>query len=100
MSEAKVTCRTPNPDKPGTTNIPQWKFDAVRNAILDILAEDTLEFRALSDRVRGALPEDILAKLGSVGWHSTVMKLEMEVRGEIHRLKQPGPQVIALSKAH
>jgi len=33
-----------------------------------------------------------LARLGSVGWHTTTVKLNMEVKGELQRLSGVNPQ--------
>ncbi|MEM7506635.1 MAG: hypothetical protein AAF415_07800 [Pseudomonadota bacterium] len=95
MAEPRVDCRTPNPDRSGITRIPEWKFDAVRATILAVLAEGPLAFSKLKDAVGGRLSSEDLEKLGSLGWHVTTVKLELEVRGEIVRLEDT-PQRIAL----
>lgn len=76
------------------TRIPAWKFEAVRAAILASLVEQDVPFSELNDAVRGYLDENDYHRLGSLGWHVTTVKLEMEVRGEIERLPGNGPQVI------
>ncbi|MEM6466366.1 MAG: hypothetical protein AAF679_07660 [Pseudomonadota bacterium] len=91
----KVTCRTPaSLDGPGT-NIPMWKFDIVRRAILDALDEGKAPASALVARVRDRLPAQELGRLGSLGWHVTTIRLELEVRGEVARLSE-GPLVVGL----
>ena len=100
MAEDKVACRTPAEGRSGVTNIPRWKFDAVRAAILEALQRagpDGLAFSELSGAVGQQLDPAVLARLGSVGWHSTTVKLELEVRGEIVRLPGKGPQRLVLS---
>ena len=53
-------------------------------------------FSGLADAVRDRLTADILDRLGSVGWHVTTVKLNMEVEGELRRL--PGaPQRLVLA---
>lgn len=99
MAEERVECRTPNPGKPGITRIPKWKFDAVRAAILEVLADGEVPFSELPARTGARLAPDVKARLGSVGWHTTTVKLELEVRGEIRRLDRPGKQMLALSSA-
>ena len=97
MTEAKTPCRTPAEGRDGVTNIPTWKFDAVRSAILaavDDAGPDGLPFSTLQAEVKSRIPSETLAKLGSVGWHSTTVKLEMEVAGDITRLREKGPQRI------
>ncbi len=89
QDDTKVECRTPTEGRSGTTSIPAWKFDAVRTAVLDAVVAagpEGLAFSELPEAVRGRLAEDVLGRLGSVGWHVTTVKLEMEVRGEIARL--------------
>ena len=95
-SEERVACRTPAPGKSGVTRIPRWKFDLVRNAILEILGEGEARFSDLSGLARERLPEAELGRLGSLGWHVATVKLEMEVRGEIERLPGKGPQRLAI----
>lgn len=88
----RVACRTPNPDRPGVTNVPAWKFEACRTALLAAL-EDGAMMRA-PDLVRAAgarLTDAQRADLGSLGWHMTTVRLELEARGEIARL--PGGPV-------
>ena len=96
MAEAKVECRTPNPGKPGVTNIPKWKFDLVRSAILAELKKGDVPFSELSGRVGARLTDEDKSRLGSLGWHVTTVKLELEVRGEIGRADDKGPQIVTL----
>ena len=90
----KVACRTPAAGRDGVTNIPAWKFDLIRDAILGILSEGPAPFSDLAVEVKARLSADDLSKLGSVGWHVTTVKLEMEMRGEIERVPGAGPQQI------
>lgn len=87
----KVACRTPAKGRDGVTNIPAWKFDALRGAILSICEDETV-FTDLFKRVPEHLTEDQLSKLGSINWHVTTVKLELEVRGEIARVPGAKPQ--------
>ena len=89
MSET-TTCRTPNAS--GTTNIPTWKFDALRTAILDAVGDDGIVFKDLKPAVETRLDADTLSRLGSIGWHLTTVKLEMEVAGDIARVEGSKPQ--------
>ena len=98
MAEAKVACRTPAEGRDGVTNVPAWKFDLLRTAILDSLAQRDIAFADLKDAVRERVTADDLARLGSLGWHVTTVKLEMEVRGEIERVAGVTPQVVRLSR--
>lgn len=91
----RTACRTPAEGRDGVTNIPTWKFEAVRAAILKILSAGDCRWSELSEKVGQELTEDELANLGKLGWHVICVKLELEVRGEIHRLDQKGPQIIS-----
>ncbi len=90
----KTACRTPAEGRDGVTNIPTWKFELLRDAILHSLAAGDLPFSQLKDAVRERLDADALNTLGSLGWHVTCVKLEMEVRGEIERVKGVTPQLL------
>lgn len=96
--EPRTECRTPTPDKNSTT-IPTWKFDVLETAILQVVdaaGPDGLLFSALRENVRAKLSPDTLENLGSVGWHVTVVKLELEVRGALKRLDGVSPQRLVL----
>lgn len=90
----KVACRTPAEGRDGVTNIPAWKFDAVRAAILDALSDGPILYKDLNGAVEARLDDQTLADLGKLGWHVVTVKLELEVRGEIERLDIKGPQQI------
>lgn len=93
MVEEKVTCRTPNAE--GATNIPKWKFETLRAAILDAIdaeGDTGLAFSALAPAVGARLSSDEQTRLGSLGWHVTTVKLELEVAGEIMRVTGAVPQ--------
>ena len=93
MSE-KTTCRTPNAS--GTTNIPTWKFGALRTAILDAVGSEGIAFADLKPAVAKRLDADTLSRLGSLGWHLTTVKLEMEVASDIRRVQGSKPQKLVI----
>ena len=96
----KVACRTPAKGRNGVTSIPRWKFNAVRSAILDALdgaGPDGLPFASLPNAVRSRLEARELDRLGSVNWHVTTVKLEMEVAGEIARKGGVVPQQLVVT---
>ena len=96
MSDDRILCRTPN--KPGAgTRIPRWKFDAVRTAILAVLKENDVTFQDLTAACKACMTDADLAKLGSLGWHVTTIKLELECRGEIARVPGSKPQLLRLA---
>jgi hypothetical protein len=98
MPEPKTECRTPAPGRDGITRIPTWKYDCVRAAILESIQSagpDGVAFSDLSEVVRARLSPSQLEDLGSLGWHVTTVKLNMEVVGEI--VRGPGsPQRLRL----
>ena len=93
MNEQRTVCHTPTPGKQ-PTSIPTWKFAAVRAAILDVVPRSGSGVAAkdLAALVAERLPGDVLDRLGSVGWHTTTVKLQMEVAGELRRVEKKTPQ--------
>ncbi len=94
----RVACRTPAEGRSGVTNIPAWKFEAVRRAILDELATGDLLNKDLRDRVGARLRAEDLANLGKLGWHVVTVKLELEVRGEVVRVPGASPLRLTLGQ--
>lgn len=95
----KVACRTPAAE--GVTNIPAWKFEALRGAILEAVAEagpEGLLYKEMNDVVRPKLTADELARLGKLGWHVVSVKLELEVRGELARVEGAKPQRVVIGQ--
>ncbi|MEJ2157952.1 MAG: hypothetical protein P8X96_21695 [Desulfobacteraceae bacterium] len=92
-AEEKVLCRTPTPGKK-PVRIDLWKFDTVRRAILQAvpIEGEGLLFKELARHVESRLSAEDLAKLGSIGWYTTTVKLELEMRGEIKRIDGAVPQ--------
>ena len=89
----KVTCKTPTPGKQ-PTRIPRWKYDAVRKAILKAVPRTKagIPFKELPGLVAAALDKTDRDELGSVSWHTTTVKLDLETRGEIERVRGVSPQ--------
>lgn len=99
MTNEKTPCRTPAKGRDGVTNIPTWKFDIIRPVILDLCAKvgsTGVPFSDLSTLVKNELSAETLADLGSIGWHVTTVKLELEVRGEIKIIQGVTPQRLVL----
>lgn len=87
--EPRTNCRTPAEGRDGVTRIPTWKYDCLRDAILDVVGAaglGGLAFARLTESVRVRLSADQLDRIGSLGWHVTTVKLNMEVVGDIARL--------------
>ena len=95
--EPTVAWRTPTPGRSGVTNRPQWRFEIIRGASIDVSATEEVRFADLPDLVRERLSEEVKGRLGSIGWNVTTVKLEMEVRGEIIRQTGKGPQRLILA---
>lgn len=93
----KIACRTPTPGRAGVTNIPRWRFDLIRQAIIAVIATKDVKFADLPVLVATTLSKEDKARLGSIGWNVTTVKLEMEVRGELIRSEGKGPQTLILA---
>ena len=93
MDREKIVCETPTPGKK-PTRIDRWKYAAVRRAILNALPREGegVLFKELPGLVEKRLSGDELMRLGSVGWYTTTVKLDLEVRGEIRRIENASPQ--------
>lgn len=98
MPDDRVECRTPNSGRSGSTRVPVWKFDMIRDAILEILEAhpEGLPFADLPALVQERIPPSRRSELGSIGWHTTTIKLELEVRGDIERVPGSNPQLLRL----
>jgi hypothetical protein len=89
----KVQLRHPDPGK-SAPRIDRDVYDAFRRALLRAIPAkgDGVEFRALSRRVGELLPQRVRARIGSVGWYTTTVKLDLEARGDIRRVAGARPQ--------
>lgn len=92
----KDTIRTLHPDRKQGVNISREKYDVIRKAILSTLRQNReMPFmklaRAVEREVRGKFD-------GSVTWYVTTVKLDMEARGEVRRVPNSRPQLVALVK--
>lgn len=97
MLDDNVLCRTPAEGRQDVTRIPRWKYEAVSRAIRDAVqaaGPDGLPFAELPNAVRRRLDSQAIDRLGSVNWHVTTVKLEMEVAGEIARKGRAVPQML------
>lgn len=93
MSADRVVCRTPTPGKQAK-HIERWKYDSVRKAILSILPRtgEGVRFDSLPRLIDAKLTKQERADLGSVNWYTATVKLDLEVRREIARVKGSSPQ--------
>jgi len=83
-----------HPEGKTAPRIERWKYDTLRAALLQIIPNDTqgIPFGGLDQRVTAALSPDQIARLGSVSWFMTHVKLDLEARGEIERVPGASPQ--------
>lgn len=91
----RKVCHTPTPGKK-PTSISRWKYVAIRAAILKVLpdAPPGIPAKDLPQLVKAQLSNEEIEKLGSIGWHTTTVKLNMEVEQEIARHPTEKPQHI------
>jgi hypothetical protein len=74
-------------------NITREKYDIVRAAVLDALANGPLTLAALLEDVTQRLPADFD---GKPGWYMMSLKLDLEARGVIERVPKASPQQVRL----
>ncbi|MFK8014198.1 MAG: hypothetical protein AB8G17_01990 [Gammaproteobacteria bacterium] len=99
MTEPRTVCHTPTPGKQPTT-IPTWKYQAIHAAIVQIVpaSEPGIVAKDLPEMVADLLSAEIKAELGSIAWHTTTVKFNMEVDGELARVENARPQRLILSR--
>ena len=91
MSEKFLTL---HPEGKKGVNIDKWKYDMVRDAILEILEQHgTYPFKELTDEVARRLGDKFE---GSFAWYTVSVKLDLEARGTIERLPKTSPQQIRM----
>jgi len=92
-NEEKIPCKTPIPRKK-TVNIPAWKYNLVSKVILKAAPkrEPGILFKKLPAAVDKLLSVKQKEKLGSLGWYTTTVKLDMEIKGSIRRVSEASPQ--------
>lgn len=97
-STEQVVCETPRPARK-PTRIDRWKYDAVRRAILRALEESGggLSFEELPRHVERLLADRERTELGSITWHTTTVKDDLEGKGEIRRAPDSKPQRLVLA---
>jgi hypothetical protein len=91
--DEKIQLLHPDPDKEAP-RIDVWKYELVKSAILGIVPQNDegVPFKTLSDRVTEQLSAEELKYLGSVGWYTTTVKLDLEARGLVERVPGSKPQ--------
>ena len=97
--EDRIQLSHPDPDKEAP-RISAEKYQAVRVAILTAVSEnaDGILFKDHADRVSQLLTPQALDNLGSVGWYTTLVKLDLEARGLIKRVPGSKPQSLLMAQ--
>ena len=90
--DARTLCRTPTPGKQ-PVSIPAWKYRLVHTALAAIVPDSAPGIAAgeLPARVASRLTRAERERLGSLSWHVTTVRLEMEVAGELQRMPELKP---------
>jgi hypothetical protein len=93
MTEDRVLCENPVPGKQ-ELRIKRWKYDLIREAMLALIPAEGegIAFRDLPDLLSARLTPDQRNLLGSMAWYATVVKLDLEAKGEISRVPGSRPQ--------
>ena len=95
MSEERILALHPEAGKSGV-NISRKKYDMMREAIVDALAQETHpSFQDLRKAVEVRLESRFE---GSIGWHYTTVKLDLEARGIVVRIGTGRPQLLELQR--
>ena len=90
MIEDKILCKTPTPNKK-PVKIDKWKYDTIKSTILKVVPKvgtgQGVLFKELTRRVEVLLTPEQIEQLGSINWHTTCVRLDMEIKGELTRVK-------------
>ena len=86
---------TLHPDGKAGVNIDKDKYEKIRIAVLESIADNDGEiaFKDLATAVTNHLS---VAFDGSIGWYTTTIKLDLEARNEIERVPGVSPQRLRL----
>lgn len=89
----KILCETPTPGK-NPTRIDKWKYDKIKEALLACLpaSGEGAEFKTLPDVVSEFIGRENMQEIGSAAWYTTTVKLDLECKGLIKRVKNSSPQ--------
>jgi hypothetical protein len=92
----KDMVKTLHPQKKQGVNISREKYDMIRKAIMsELRSNKEMTFMKLSR----AVEKEVRGKFdGSVMWYVTTVKLDLEARGEVKRVRNSRPQLVRLAK--
>jgi hypothetical protein len=93
MDEEKILTLHPEEGKQGV-NISRAKYEMIRQAVIDaIRSQGTITFQGLVSLVDYNLRDRFE---GSIPWYVTTVKLDLEARGVIERVRGTGEQKLTL----
>lgn len=80
----------------GGARVNRARYEAMKRALLRAIPRTTegIEFRDLPRAVEKHLDEGELPGGGSIMWHVTTVKLDLEARGQLERIPGSKPQRI------
>jgi hypothetical protein len=83
----RIQLRHPDRAKAGA-RIELWKYEAVKRAILHVVPRKApgLPFAGLAAGVSRELTRAERLKMGSIGWYTVSVKLDLEARGFLRRV--------------
>jgi hypothetical protein len=88
---------TLHPQGRSGVNISRVKYDTIGRAIQDSLrTHEGMTFKELTEEVRSRLEGSFD---GSISWHVTTVKLDLEARGVVERISNSAPQRLRLVAA-
>jgi len=89
-----VPCRAPDREEPRL--VEAWKFERIRAAILSVVPDNDIGimYKQLTSMVRANLSSEERTRIGKLHWHTTTVKLELELRGEVVRIEGARPQYL------
>ncbi|CAN0523260.1 unnamed protein product [Laminaria digitata] len=91
---AKIYAQHPDPEKQGT-NIDKEKYDQMHEAIVvAFMQQENMVFKDLVLAVKSQLAGEFK---GSIEWYVTVVKLDMEAKGEMRCDRSKSPNLLSLS---
>ena len=92
----KIQCLHPHGKK--GVRIDRAKYAPIRAAILAVLEEEgPCKFMQLAARVERRLDNDFP---GSVSWYTITVKLDLEARGVVERVRRGSSDLVALPADH
>jgi hypothetical protein len=89
----RIQLRHPDRTK-ASPRIEQWKYEAIKRAILRVVPRKApgVPFADLAAGVSRQLTRTERLKVGSIGWYTTSVKLDLEARGFLRRVRNTTPQ--------